>query len=226
MDPIGAQKSGFAAREEDENWCYRVSAFDPPRRMRLFLMKLSPKISKKQILLDFWRRQNLSQFGLGELHAARNELRRQLGPGDRTSLGYVASIAREAGYQVQYEDPYSDPVMPEPYATQSKGVLAFHDLRSAEQSLLRFDELYREYSSAGDQLGVKFVRALVKKGQLRAQRLAANARVRASKRQEKLEIARWFQVWLETPDLFFNWLELRKSSEEFCNLFGSGNLPG
>jgi hypothetical protein len=194
--------------------------------MRLFLMKLSPKISKKQIVLDFCRKQNLPQFGLGELQAARNELRRLLGPSDRTSLGYIASIMREAGYGVQYEDPYSDPVMPEPYATRLKGVLAFHDLPSAEQSLLRFDELYREYGRAGDQLGVKLVRDLVKRGKLRAQRLAANPRVQESKRKEKEEIARWFQVWLETPDLFASWLELRKSSEEFCMIFGSRTLPG
>jgi hypothetical protein len=60
---------------------------------------------------------------------------------------------------------------------------------------------------------------LVKKGKLRAQRLAASPRVRESKRKEKEEIARWFQVWLETPDLFADWLALRKSSDEFRQTF-------
>jgi hypothetical protein len=184
------------------------------------------RTSKKQILLDYCRTQNLQQFGVGELKAAQNEIRRQLGPGDRTSLGYIASILREAGRQVQYEDSYSGPVMPEPYASRLKGVLQFHDLSSAEESLLKLDEIFREYGNAADQLGVKFVRALVKKGKLRVQRLAADPRVREWKRQEKQEIARWFLVWLETPDLFASWLELRKSSEEFRHLFGSGTPPG
>jgi hypothetical protein len=59
------------------------------------------------------------------------------------------------------------------------------------------------------------VRSLLQKGKLRAGSLAANPRVSPAKRAEKREIATWFRIWLETPDLFFDWLELRKASEEF-----------
>ena len=184
---------------------------------------MSPKASKKQILLDFFAARGKRPLAGRDLHAARDELRRHLGPGDRTSLGYIASILRGAGYEVQYEDRYSDPVMPEPYANRLKGVLEFHDLASAEQSLLRLDAIFRDYSSAADRLGTGLVHALVKKGKLRARSLAANPRVQSRKRQEKLEIASWFQVWLETPDLFADWLDLRKSSDEFSQLFGGGD---
>jgi hypothetical protein len=176
--------------------------------------------SKKQILLEFFEARGKRSLEVGDLHAARNELRRCLGPRDRTSLGYIASILRAAGYEVRYEDRYSDPVMPEPYSSWLKGVLEFHDLASAEQSLLRLDGIYREYSNAADRLGKQMVVALVKKGKLRARSLAANPRVQAPKRREKQEIASWFQVWLETPDLFAESLALRKSSEEFRELFG------
>jgi hypothetical protein len=91
--------------------------------------------------------------------------------------------------------------------------------------LLRLDAIYHEYASAADRVGAAMVRALVRKGKLRARSLAANPRVQARKRQEKQEIASWFQVWLETPELFVDWLELRKSSDEFRNLFGGGDTP-
>jgi len=182
---------------------------------------MSSKPSKKRLLVDFFRVRGAQKIELSDLHAGREELRRHLGAGDRTSLGYIAAVLREVGYEVQYEDAYSDPVMPEAYATCLKGALEFRDLASAEQSLRRIDGIYRDYTQSGDRQGVKFVWALVKKGKLRAQRLAANPRVRESKRKEKEEIARWFQVWLETPDLMAHWLELRKSSHEFRSVFGS-----
>jgi phytoene dehydrogenase-like protein len=184
---------------------------------------VSPQPSKKQILLDFFAARDKRPLEVGDLHAAREELRRHFGPDNRTSLGYIAAVLREAGYEVRYEDRYSDPIMPEPYASRLKGVLEFHDLASAEQSLLRLDAVFREYSSAADRPGMTMVRALVKKGKLRARSLAANPRVQSQKRLEKQEIARWFQVWLETPDLFADWLALRKSSEEFRNLFGGAD---
>ena len=58
------------------------------------------------------------------------------------------------------------------------------------------------------------------KGKQRAASLGASPRVSPEKRREKQEIAAWFRVWLETPDLFFDWLELRKQSEEFQDAFG------
>jgi len=186
---------------------------------------MSPPASKKQIILDFFAACGKRSLEVRDLHDARNELRRCLGSGDKTSLGYMASILREAGYEVRYEDRYSDPVMPEPYASRLKGVLEFHDLASAEQSLLRLDAIFREYSGVPDRQGTSLVRALVKKGNLRARSLASNPRVQAQKRQEKQEIANWFHVWLETPDLFADWLELRKSSEEFRDLFVGGDAP-
>jgi hypothetical protein len=184
---------------------------------------VSPKASKKLILLDFFREREKRPLATSDLHSARNELRRHLGPEDKTSIGYIATILREAGYDVRYEDHYSDPLMPEPYATRLKSMLEFHDLASAEQSLLRIDAIYHEYSGVADRLGVAMVRALVKKGKLRARSLAANPRVNARKRQEKQEIASWFQIWLETPDLFADWLALRKSSEEFRQLFAGAD---
>ena len=185
---------------------------------------MSPKANKKQIVLEFCRTRNLQRIEMGDLRGARDEIRRHLGPGDRSSFGYIASVLRTAGYIVQYEDRYSGPVMPEPYAGRLKGILEFHDLARTEMSLQRLDEIFREYSGMGDRQGIKFVRALVKKGRLRARALATSPRVQASKRQEKQEIAYWFQVWLETPDLFADWLALRKSSDEFRKLFGVGNV--
>ena len=185
--------------------------------------KVPNQASKKQILLDFFHARATQHVETKDLHAARNELRRHLGPGDKTSLGYIATVLRKAGYEVQYEDAYSDPILPEPYASRLKGVLEFHNLSSAEQSLRRIDAMYREYSRAADRVGAMAIRALVKKGRLRARSLAANPRVQAPKRKEKQEIAHWFQVWLETPDLFADWLALRKTADEFLELAGGGN---
>jgi hypothetical protein len=185
---------------------------------------VSARLSKKQVILDYCRAQNLQRVDWEKLRAIRNDLRRRLGPRDNTSLAYIAAVLREAGCQVQYEDRYSAPAMEEPYVSRLKGLLEFHDLASAERSLRNLDAIYREYLSATDHIGTALVRALVKKGKLRAQSLAANPRVQPQKRHEKQEISRWFQVWLETPDLLPDWLALRKSSDEFRGLFGDGGV--
>ncbi len=124
-----------------------------------------------------------------------------------------------AGRESKSRSYKASPPLAEPYAGRLKGKLQFHDLASAEQSLRELDAAYRSYVHASDRTGASLVRAILLNGKLRAQSIAANRRVNPLKRKEKHEIALWFTVWLQTPDLCFDWLEVRKNSEEFRKNF-------
>jgi hypothetical protein len=56
--------------------------------------------------------------------------------------------------------------------------------------------------------------------------IARNHKVEAAKRAEKEEIAQWFGVWLQTPDAFFDWLEVRKQSPDYERRFGASSAAG
>jgi hypothetical protein len=178
--------------------------------------------TKKQLILDCFRTHRWERVGREEISTLEAELRRALGSAGKTSFSYIANVLREAGARVDYEDRYVDPWMEEPYASRLKGVLQFGDLAAAEASLRQLDAIYREYQQAGDQVGTRLARSLALKGKQRAASLAASPRVSPERRQQKQEIATWFRVWLETPDLFFAWLDLRQQSAEFQRLF----MPG
>jgi len=182
-------------------------------------------LSKKQIILEYCRAKALERIGPEQIRALENELRARLGSNLKTSHSYIAQVLREAGKHVEYYDRFADPPMEEPYASRLRNLLQFHDFASAEASLRKFDEVYREYQQVSDRTGTGLVRSLLLKGKLRAGSLASNPRVSPDKRAEKAEIATWFRIWLQTPDLFFDWLELRKASEEFQRLFGNQRSP-
>jgi hypothetical protein len=61
--------------------------------------------------------------------------------------------------------------------------------------------------------------AVARLGKRRAEMISRNQKVEASKRAEKVEIASWFRIWLETPDAFFDWLDVRKQSPDFKSRF-------
>ncbi len=54
--------------------------------------------------------------------------------------------------------------------------------------------------------------------------ISRNQKVEAPKRAEKEEIASWFRIWLETPDAFFDWLDVRKQSPEFQGKFPKAGI--
>ena len=169
-------------------------------------------------------------MGAPEIQAIQADLTRLMGADRKTSGSYIANVLRAAGVRVDYNDRYVDVLIPEPYADRLEGLLQFHDLNEAESTLRKMDEIYREYRSASDLVGANIVRSMAIKGRQRAESIAGNSRVRPEKRQEKEEIARWFKVWLDITELFFDWLEMRKKSEEYQRMFSKHhygeNPPG
>jgi len=99
-------------------------------------------------------------------------------------------------------------------------LLHFGTLQEAETTLRRLDGLWRESRGAADAPRAKRVLDLAREGRRRAQMIAGNSKVAPAKRAEKREIQQWFRVWLETPEVFFDWLELRKKAPEFVEKFG------
>lgn len=99
-------------------------------------------------------------------------------------------------------------------------LLRFGTLEEAEATLRRLDAMWRESRASGDAPRAVRVLQIAREGRRRAQMIAGNQRVAPEKRREKEEIRQWFRVWLETPESFFDWLELRKRAPEFVKKFG------
>ena len=157
------------------------------------------------------------------IRSLKAAIHRGTGNGDTVSPSYIANVLRQAGTRVDVNDPFVDPWMEEPYASRLAGLLRFGDLEEAESSLRKLDEIFQQYRSVSDREGTHLVRTLVIKGKQRAESVAANPRVNPEKRREKEEVAHWFKVWLDLSDLCFDWIEVRKQSEEFQNLFPGRN---
>jgi hypothetical protein len=85
--------------------------------------------------------------------------------------------------------------------------------------LVRLDELLRKFLLESDSHAAERVREVARLGRRRAEMIARNHKVDARKRAEKEEIEHWFGIWLETPDAFFDWLEVRKQAPDFQKRF-------
>ena len=108
--------------------------------------------------------------------------------------------------------------MEKPYCDDLQGVLAFSDFDETEKTIRSLEKLYRKYLKASDKKGVECCRRVALLGRERAEQISRNKRVSFQKRLEKREIAEWFRIWLEIPDLFNEWVSMRKQTEEFRKL--------
>ncbi len=172
--------------------------------------------TKKELILEAAHGLGKPRFTPAEIEQIRRQLIAQWGAQGKTSPDYIVSVLKEAGLRVvwstrtdaegQYEEEFED-------------LLHFSTLEEAEMCLIRLDELFRKFAVEGERAAQERVREIAQLGRRRAEMISRNRKVDAQKRAEKEEIANWFAIWLETPDAFFDWLELRKRSAEFQRRF-------
>jgi hypothetical protein len=174
--------------------------------------------TKKDLILEAAREIGAQKFTLAEIEQLRRKLVADHGEAGKTGADYIAEVLKDAGMKValtQQEE------AEEQYEEEFEDLLHFKTLEDAEVSLMRLDELMRKFQAHGEHAAAQRVLEVARLGKRRAEMIARNRKVEPHKREEKQEIANWFRIWLETPDVFFNWLDVRKESPEFRAKFPS-----
>lgn len=170
-----------------------------------------PRATKKSVIREYLERARPARVGAEEAAAIRRELARVLGPQARISEEYLLDVLYELRASVAPELGGVSPQILE--------LLRFDTLDAAEATLRALDARHREARARNEREAAEECRRGAMRVRRRADLLVRNRKVSAAKRAEKEEIAQWFTIWLQTPDLFFDWLELRKQSEDFRRKF-------
>jgi hypothetical protein len=181
-------------------------------------MKSTSHESKKQVILDVARELGAERLTPAEVEQIRRQLVVRLGAGGKTAREYIVEVLQAAGMRVAWSTAADNEGL---YEQEFHDLLHFATFEEAEMCLVRLDELLHKFRSEGQQAAAERVLEVARLGKRRAEMIARNHRVDAQKRAEKQEILQWFGIWLQTPEAFFDWLEVRKQSPEFQRLFGA-----
>ena len=168
--------------------------------------------TKKSLILQAAGEIGAQKFTPAEIEQLRRRLIAEHGEEGKAGSEYIAEVLKDAGLRVilnQQEE------VEEQYEEEFEDLLHFKTLEDAEVSIMRLDELMRRFQAHAERAAVERVLNVARLGKRRAEMIARNAKVEPQKRVEKEEIANWFRIWLETPDAFFDWLDVRKQSPDF-----------
>jgi hypothetical protein len=174
--------------------------------------------TKKQAILEVAAEMGVERFTSAEIEQLRRRLLAQFGSSGKTSAEYIEQVLQQAGRRVILSTEADTEGL---YEEEFKDLLHFSTLEEAEMCLIRLDELLRKFRAENQRAAAERVLEVARLGRRRAGMIARNSRVDAHKRDEKQEIVQWFRIWLETPDAFFDWLDVRKQSPEFLQRFGN-----
>lgn len=94
-------------------------------------------------------------------------------------------------------------------------------LKQADLLIKELENLRQQFTANGDEESLTRLVTLAADARRAAQTAAKRSIADPALRAEQSEIAEWLKVWLQTPALFTDWVELRKGSDEFRSKFAS-----
>lgn len=172
--------------------------------------------TRKELILEVFDSTGCEEISVELVKLINERLRAVYGRGGTATPGYIARVLVDAGRRVLYN---SEPIELEP-SLHPFEPLPFETLQEAEQSILLLASRYSQAVAVDDLESAAQCRHIAEMARLRARLIASNGRVDNEVRAVREEVAFWLELWLSTPELFADWLQLRKASSQFQEQFG------
>lgn len=178
--------------------------------------------TKKDLIIEVWEKLDCESVGAKEIEAIEVVVREKYGHGAVESPMIIARLLADEGAELRHAEIMELDVerrTESPYDAIFRNILKFSDFKQTVLSIRQLEILRRKYLAENDKEGLRLVRETALKGKNRALMISRNEKVDAKKRAEKSEIAEWFTLWLQSPEVFENWITLRRKSADFNNKF-------
>lgn len=179
--------------------------------------------TKNDLIIEVWEKLDCESVGTKEIEAVETVVRDRFGASAVESPMIIARMLADEGAELRHAEIMeldAERRLESPYDAMFRNILKFSDFRQTLASIRQIENLRRKFQSENDREGLRLVRETALKGKQRAQMIAKNEKVEPKKREEKQEIVEWFTIWLQSPEIFENWISLRQNSTDFVNRFG------
>jgi hypothetical protein len=178
--------------------------------------------TKNDLIIEVWEALDCESVGARELIAIEAAVRERFGQNAVDSPMKMARLLADEGAELRHAEIMQLDVerrLESPYDAMFRNILKFSDFRQTLASIRNLENLRRKFRAENDREGLRMVRETARRGRSRAQMIAGNEKVDEHKRAEKAEIAEWFTIWLQSPEIFENWVGLRQNSKDFKERF-------
>lgn len=175
-------------------------------------------------MIEVWEKLDCESVGAKEIEAIEIVVRDKYGDSAVDSPMIIARLLADEGAELRHSEILDLDVqrrLESPYDPMFRNILKFADFKQTLISIRSLENLRRKFAAENDKEGLRLTRETALKGKNRALMIGKNPKVDAQKRAEKQEIAEWFTLWLQSPDIFESWIELRRNSPAFKKQFGT-----
>jgi hypothetical protein len=180
--------------------------------------------TKDDLIIEVWEKLDCENVGAVEIEAIEVAVEEHLGRGAVDSPMIIARLLADEGAELRHSEIMELFVKrhaKSPYEAMFYNILKLADLGEALGTIRNLENLRKKLSSENDKEGLRLLRDTALHGKKNALEMSADLRRDEATRLKNTEIAEWMTIWLQSPEIFENWITLRRSSADFKDKFES-----
>jgi hypothetical protein len=187
--------------------------------------------TKHELMVAVWDDLGRGMVGAPELRKIQRSIRERFGEEAVDSPAVIARMLADEGAELRHPEVIEldarwrqAKIIRETKRLEGlEAVAAGKPLRldQAETLIKKLEGLREEADRAGDKTAVRSAQKIASEAREIAISMSRDLALDQTTRNEQAEIAEWLTVWIQTPRLFEEWLELRRRSADFKRKFSA-----
>ena len=182
--------------------------------------------TKHDLIIEVWEALDCESVGARELEQIQQALGEKFGEGARESPAAIARTVADEGAVLRHPEVSDCDLKWRKQNLDERSFqtgLDFSSLSTAFASMVKLEEerleLQMQLQTNDATKGRTELRNIVVSARKDSLLRARSKIIDADERQQAKEISEWLTIWLQAPELFSDWLDLRRRSPEFRKRF-------
>lgn len=179
-------------------------------------------------MIEVWEKLDCETVGASQIEAIEEAVSARFGPAAVESPMSIARLLADEGAVLRHSEimslwveRYSEEIAEDALTAR---LIRLDSFDEAAKTLKSVENLRRKYRSEGERESEKNLRKGLLDAKKELLQSAKERKLDGQARRVKAEIAEWVTIWLQSPELFENWIGLRTASSEFKKHFGEFKL--
>jgi len=181
--------------------------------------------TKQDLIIEVWENLDCESVGVRELEQIQQALRDKFGDGAMESPASIARVVADEGAVLRHPEVFACDLEWRRRSVDDRSFqqeLDFSSLSAAFLSMVKLEEKRLELQP-NDTRGLTQLRDIVTSARKDSLLRARSKIIDVAQREEAAETSQWLTIWLQAPELFSDWLDLRRRSPEFRKRFRTEN---
>ena len=174
-------------------------------------------------MIEVWEKLDCENVGAKEIIAIEIAVREVFGVAAVDSPMMIARRLADEGAELRHSEImklWLERNQDTVYDGVLRNILKLNSFEHTLSTIRDLDRARNKFLADDDKTGVRLVRETALRGKQEIRAAAEKTRTPETA-ERNLEIAEWLTLWLQSPEVFDNWVRLRIRSKDFIAKFGN-----